>query len=533
MFKWNKTSDIDTKAIGKHWITYGILGTVIITMAFFGVCSPRNGSGGFTLPSGTAAKVDGEKIGSVEFRRAYLNYSNQLQQQYKDKFDPVALGVSKQVLNGLVERTALYKEATKNGIAASEGEVDHVILDGKYFAGENGKFDPALFERYLKSQGHTEATFTEELRRNIITTKFRNFVASSYRASDKVAELNYRLDESKVDIDYLRLDPSAFPVKVEPAEVDKFLTAETKQIKDYYDAHKAEYNQEAKVKARHILIAFKGARNASGAAANRSKDEAKALAAKVLAEAKKPGADFPALAGKYTDEASGKAKGGDVGFFKKDTMVKEFADAAFAMKPGQISDLVESPFGFHIIRVDTVQEAKAVTFDEAKHGIAEKLVTKQRQPQIVNDKIKAILTDLKAGKDDAASLGLAWKSTGPFSVGARFIPGLGADKAALQTIATLKTPGQVSPDAIEISNVKYIVRLKAKQDADMSKLTPEKRKELAESSKYMESYTLFNTISEDISKRYEKEGKIYKNPDFVAYDQKLHGKGNAESEDSE
>ena len=425
---------------------------------------------------------------------------------------------------------ALFKEATKYGISATEAEVDHVILDGKYFAGENGKFDPALFERYLKTQGHTESTFTEELRRNIITTKFRSLVSNSYRSSDKVAELNYLLDESKIDIDYLRLDPASFPITVAPADIDAFLAgADAKQVQDYYDGHKAEFNQEAKVKARHILIAFKGARNASGPAANRSKDEAKAQVSKILAEVKKPGADFAALASKYTDEPSGKAKGGDVGFFKKDSMVKEFADAAFSMKPGQISDIVESPFGFHIIRVDTVQEAKAVTFDDAKRGIAEKLLAKVRQPQIINDKVKAILADLKAGKDDAASLGLTWKATGPFSVGARFIPGLGADKNALQTISTLKTPGQVAPEAVEISNVKYIVRLKSRQDADVSKLTSEKRKELSEASKYMEAYTLFNNISEDIRKRYEKEGKVYKNPDFLAYDQKLHGK----SEDAE
>ncbi|RZA13369.1 MAG: hypothetical protein EOP10_29845, partial [Proteobacteria bacterium] len=243
MFNWKKTSEIDSKTLAKSWITYAILGTVIITMAFFGVCTPHE-QGGFVLPSGTAAKVDGEKITSMEFRRAYLNYSNQLQQQYKDKFDAVALGVGKQVLDGLVDNLALYKEAVKNGITATDAEVDHIILDGKYFAGENGKFDPKLFANYLKNQGHTEATFTEELRRNLITTKFRNFIATSYRGSEKIAELNYLLDESKVDIDYLRLDPAAFPVTIAAADVDKLLASPEgiKEVQSYYDTHKTEFN---------------------------------------------------------------------------------------------------------------------------------------------------------------------------------------------------------------------------------------------------------------------------------------------------
>lgn len=523
MIKWKRTSDIDAKTITGSWMTYSVLGVIIITMAFFGVCDPRQG--GFILPSGTAASVDGVKIGSVEFRRAYLNYSNQLQQQYRDKYDAVALGVAPQVLNGLVERTALFIEAEKNGISASEAEVDRVILDGKYFANEQGKFDKTLFERYLKSQGHSEASFTEELRRNIITTKFRNFITTTYRGSDKVAELNYLLDESKVDVEYLRLDPQSFPVTIAAADVDAYLASPegAKAVKDYFDNNKSEFNKEARVKARHILIAFKGARNASGPAAERTEAAAKELADKILVETKKPGADFAALATKYTDEAAGKAKGGDLGYFKKEQMVKEFADAAFAMKAGEISGPVKSPFGFHIIRVDTVEEPKNVAFDDAKRGIAEKLLQKERRPKIIAEKTKALLTDLKAGKDDSASLGLQWKDTTPFSVGARFIPGLGADKAALSAIAALKTPGQLAPEPVEIAGVTYILRLKSKTDADISKLTAEKRKELGEQGKYMESYTLFNAISEDIKKRYEKDKKIYKNPEFLAYDHKLKG----------
>ncbi len=524
MLKWRKTADLDATTVTKHWATYGILGTVIITMAFFGVCSPRNNMGGLVLPTGTAAKVAGEKISSTDFRRAYVNYSNQLQQQYKDKFDPVALNVAPQVLNGLIEREAVYQEATKNGVSASEEEVVHVITDGKYFHGENGKFDPTLFQRYLQSQGHSEKSFTDELRHNIVQTKFRNLVTSTYRTSSKVAELNYLLDESKADVEYLRLDPNTIPVTVPAADVDKYLAgADAKKVKDYYDQNKAEFNQDAKVKARHILISFKGARNATGAAANRSKDEAKAIATKLLAEVKKPGADFAAIASKNTDEPSGKAKGGDLGYFKKDQMVKEFADVAFSMKPGQVSEPVESAFGFHIIKVEDVQAAKSVSFDEAKRGIAEKLIAKDRRPQIIAEKTKTLLDGLKAGKDESSSLGLSWKDTGPFAVGARFVPGLGADKKVMGAIASLKKPGEVYPEALDVTGAKIILRLKSRQDADLSKLTDDKRKELVESSKYMEGYTLFGALAKDINDRYEKSGKIYRNPEFLSYDTTVHG----------
>lgn len=519
MIKWRRTAELDAKSVVKSWQTYTVLVLVMFAMMFFGVCHPTEQ--GLFLPSGTAAKVDGEKISATEFRRAYINYSNQLQQQYRDKFDPVALGVSSQVLNGLVDRLALYEEALKSGLYASQEEIEHMIIDGEYFKGEKGGFDAERFKTYLRSQGHTEASFTEELRREIVTNKFRALITGSYQPSEKLAELNYQVDETKIDVEYLRIDPKSFPITVAAADIDKFLKegGEAK-VKEYYDANKSEFNQEQKVKARHILIAYQGARNASGDAAKRSKADAKALADKVQAEAKSS-PDFAALATKYTDEASGKAKGGDLGYFKRDQMVKEFADAAFAMKPGDVSKVVESPFGFHVIKVDSIQDAKSVSLEDAKREIAEKLVARDRRPQIMDEKVKELLTAIKEGKgeDQLKALGLSWKATGPFSIGARFVPGLGADKNVLVAVSSLHKIGDITPNALDMNGAKVIARLKSRQEADLSKLTPEKRKELADSSRYMDSYMLFSALTGDIRKRYEDKGKIYRNPEFLNYDQ--------------
>lgn len=519
MLKWRRTAELDAKTVVKSWQTYTVLVLVMFAMMFFGVCQPSDQ--GLFLPSGTAGKVDGEKISSTDFRRAYINYSNQLQQQYRDKFDPVALGVSGQVMNSLVDRLVLYKEAVRSGLYASDEEIERMIIDGEYFKGEKGGFDAERFQLYLRSQGHSEASFTEELRREIVTNKFRSLVTSSYQPSEKLAELNYQLDETKLDVEYLRIDPKNFPVTVAAADIDAFLKdgGEAK-VKEYFETNKAEFQQEQKVKARHVLVAYQGARNATGDAAKRSKADAKALADKVLAEAKSS-PDFAALASKYTDEASGKTKGGDLGYFKKEQMVKEFADAAFAMKPGEISKVVESPFGFHIIKVDSIQDAKSVSLDDAKREIAEKLIARDRRPQIMEQKVKDLLAAVKEGKadDQLKELGLSWKATGPFSLSARFIPGLGADKGVLQAVSALRTVGEYVPNAVEANGAKFIVRLKSRQEADPSKLTPEKRKELVDSGRYMDSYMLFTSLTSDLRKRYEDKGKIYRNPEYVNYDQ--------------
>ena len=105
---------------------------------------------------------------------------------------------------------------------------------------------------------------------------------------------------------------------------------------------------EEQVGASHVLIMYKGSMRA-GAEVTRSKDEAKKLAAEVLGKAKK-GADFDGLAKQYSDEPGAKVRAGKLGKFAKGAMVRPFADAAFALKPGEISNVVETDFGFHVIK---------------------------------------------------------------------------------------------------------------------------------------------------------------------------------------
>jgi peptidyl-prolyl cis-trans isomerase NIMA-interacting 1 len=106
--------------------------------------------------------------------------------------------------------------------------------------------------------------------------------------------------------------------------------------------------EEPKVAASHVLIQYKGSMRAAPTI-TRSKEEAKKLAGEVLAKAKK-GQDFAALAKQYSDEPGAKDRAGALGKFTRTTMVKPFADAAFALKPGEVSELVETDFGFHVIK---------------------------------------------------------------------------------------------------------------------------------------------------------------------------------------
>jgi hypothetical protein len=126
----------------------------------------------------------------------------------------------------------------------------------------------------------------------------------------------------------------------------------------------------AQIKARHILLRLEP--DATPA----KRDSTQALARQIRAEAARPGADFAALAKQHTEEPGGGDRGGDLGFFTRGQMVKPFEDAAFALAPGQVSEVVETPFGYHIIKLE---ERRVPPLDEVRAQFRQQAITTKQQ----------------------------------------------------------------------------------------------------------------------------------------------------------
>jgi hypothetical protein len=270
-------------------------------------------------------------------------------------------------------------------------------------------------------------------------------------------------------------------------------------------------------------VSFKGARNATADAEKRSKEDAKKRAEELAAKAKEPGTDFAALAKESTDEAAGKTSGGDLGFFTKDAMVKEFSDAAFAMQPGQISGVVESPFGFHVIKVEDKKAAVSTTLEQAQKKIAEQLLQKEQRPALAKAEADKVLAALKAGgnaEPEMAAAKVTWQATGELAASSRYLPGVGSSKEVSDAMAAVSKPGELYPQTVDVRGNLFIFRLKTRKDADMSKFDAEKRKEMTASASFSEGYTLFSAYEKEIREQMEKTAKIWMNPEYLALDDK-------------
>lgn len=523
MLRWKDTlisTGADKGKLFKNSGAYFLLGLSVLAMTFFGICTPREGN--FSL-TGNAAKVGGEKVTPQEFQRAYNNMRERMQAQYQDGFDPVAMQLPRYVMRQLVEERVAYQAAVNAGIEAQEEDVVRLLKDAKAFQDEKGAFNAEGFQRYLRANGYTEASFSAELRRSITVQNFRQFASKAAYVSSKAVALDYRLSETKLDFDYVKIEPAMVKLTFSDADVAKFLDDAGKaKVKQYFETHPTEFNTKERAKARHILLSFNGAKNAAGSGALRSKEEAKKHAEEVLKQVKAPGADFAKLASSLTDEPSGKTRGGDLGYFSRDDMVKEFSDAAFALAPGQISGVVESPFGFHVIKLEEKQAAKSVALEQATPEIARKLLKEEKAPSLIQKQADDLLAELKAGKSidgTLKDLGAKWETTGPVSAGAANIPGIGSERENLDAVLKLTKPGQLADRVLDNRGVKIIAKLKSRTAADESKLDDAKKKELASSASSNSGYALLTGYERSLRKELTTKNKIWENPEYLSLGQ--------------
>ena len=170
-------------------------------------------------------------------------------------------------------------------------------------------------------------------------------------------------------------------------EIAQKITVSDDELKSYYDSHKDEFKTQDMVKARHILVRVDN--SASDDEKKKAKEKTELYLKKI-----KDGEDFAKLASDFSDDPGSKAKGGDLGFFPRGRMVKPFDDAAFSLKPGETSGIVETQFGFHIIKVEDRKDSSVESFDVVKERLKQKM-SQDRTRKELTDFIDKAMKDSK------------------------------------------------------------------------------------------------------------------------------------------
>ena len=377
-----------------------VLTLVALPFAFWGIDSYQR----VMSRSGEVAEVEGQKITEQEFGDALRQQQERFRGMLGRNFDPALFdspAIRLELLEGMISQRLMMQHAMRNHLTVSSEMLVETTMSIPAFQ-VDGKFSRERYDAALRNERMSSEAFDAALRRDILTQQLTGALAdsglASKAASRQFAQLraqqreiaehriqaDAQLEKSKVAAEAVRAfydgNPARFQV---PEEVgveylvlspDALLASEqvgADEIKSYYEANISKYGEPEQRRASHILTVVK-----SGAG-DAEKAKARERAAQILAQLRKSPGSFAELAKKNSGDPGSASQGGDLGFFSRGMMVRAFEDAAFGLKPNQISDLVESDFGFHIIKITGIKAGKMKSLELARPEI-ERELRKQR-----------------------------------------------------------------------------------------------------------------------------------------------------------
>ena len=481
------------RANARSALTYVLFGIIIVVFVVSfgpGSCGSAGNPGGGGAPvTGTAASVNGEKIGAAELEQHYGQIYRAYQQQAGESFSrelAERLGLRRVALDQLVERALVRQDARRHGLVVGDEDLERAIKENPAFQA-GGRFDHDYYVRAVTAGYGTAARFEERLREDLLVQKMVALVRQTAKVSDDEVKEAFLAEGDRASLELVRfpLSLARAEAKVTPAEVAAFAGANGERVKQHYEANKAKYDRAKRVKARHVLV--KAAETEAGDAAQKK--------AEAVAERARKGEDFAKLAQEASEDAGTKDRGGDLGWFGAGVMAKPFEDAAFAAKAGEVAGPVRTRFGFHVVKVDEVQEAQAVPFEQVKDAVAREVLEADRAQALARRKAEETLAALKAGKglqdlfpaDEPGKKPVKWggqvlrpDETGSFTAQAAAvsIPRIGAEPELAKATFAVDGP-KVLDRVFDTAAGPLVARVKERQRPDPAQLA-QKKGELTE-----------------------------------------------------
>ena len=369
------------------WFAWAVVLLLIIPFALWGIGEYFSGDAKTYV-----AKVNGTAITENDFQNAYERQRARLAEMLGGKIDPALIDdkrFKQEVLNSVIEEEVLAQAASDDGFRVSDVQLKTEIEKVENFQA-NGKFDPELYNQFLRGQGVTAGVFEDRLRRSILVNQLRNSIIGTALVTSREVDNALLLSEQQRDISYLKLPVAMFmdTATVSDADISQYYEKNKNSFKvpeqvsvDYiefsaqaiaqkvpvdeaalhslYADQSASMAKDEQRRASHILIQVD--RSANDAAVATARTKADKLLARVRA-----GESFEQLAKQNSEDPGSAVAGGDLGFFGRGVMDKAFEQAAFSLAKGQVSDVVRSDFGFHIIKLMDAKASRPASFEDMR-----------------------------------------------------------------------------------------------------------------------------------------------------------------------
>lgn len=472
----------------KSYLIKFLIGIIAVVFIFYFGYSFRSKEGV------KIALVNGETITGLEYQKTYRSMLEALQREYKSVWSDNLIkvfNVKNRALETLINQKLVNQEAKRIGLDITDKEIQDRILSYPAFQ-QNGQFDESRYRALLYNNRMKPEDFESSIAQELLQRKVEQFLMSFSSVTEQDVLDHYIYANEKVKVSFVKFLPENFVESVKPDQAgmetyfdenketyrvpekikitylvidpDKYageIKVSDQDVRDYYEENIASYRVKKEVRARHILF-----RLAESAPEEEDK-KVKERAASVLKKAR-AGEDFAALAKEYS-EGPTKAAGGDLGYFSEGQMVKPFESAAFKLKKGEISDLVKTPFGYHIIKSEDVREARTKTLEEVREQIAKNL-SSLAAADIAHEKALSLIDQMPYDVD-LAQYGNEQKV--PVKESAYFtqdedIPDIGGDDKLRKSLFSLQK-NEVS-ELLEIKGKFYIIQVSDRKPSHVPEL---------------------------------------------------------------
>jgi len=378
----------------KFMLWFVVAGFIFTIFAVWGGAREQGRPGGSVA---WAARINGEDISSNVFYQRAKNIDNFYRQLYGAGYaqQRASLRIGDTVIRDLIDNSLVVEESRRMGLTATAEDLTRRITNMREFKGPDGRFiGGERYQTLLRANGLDVTSFEAEQLEAITVSRFKNTVFNSVDVSERELTDEIRRHHQKARVALLsapisELEPKeaaseselkqhlqAYPDRFERGETRRgaFLILAREGVEAEIEVPEADvrrryerdrdsaYTRTEQRRASHILFKIDAAAPADEV------ENVRAEAEKVLSQARS-GADFAELARNHSEDPGSAVQGGDLGFFGRGSMVREFELEAFRQSVGDVSDLVRSSFGFHIIKVTGTQPAGLVPFEEAQSDI--------------------------------------------------------------------------------------------------------------------------------------------------------------------
>ncbi len=521
----------------KKYVLGGLL--VLITVAMCWYLVPSAGNSGYNFggaKQGVVAQVGTAEITADEVRTTARQMLQQQMPQGGANMSMLLPFFSQRAAEQLITRQALISEAEHLGMRVTPDEVKDELQHGRYAATffPGGNFiGQQEYEDMLQRANLTPAKFEDEVGKDILLTKLQALISGSAGVSDAEIHEQFVKQNSKVKFEYavLKQDdikkglhptdaelksyfdthkgsyansiPEKRKVKyaiLDTAKVEASVQITQSDLQNYYDQHRDQYRVPEQVKVSHILIKTP-LPGPDGKIDEKGVTEAQHRAEDILKQLKS-GTKFETLAEKYSEDPGSAKQGGSLGWIGRGQTVPEFEKVAFSLPKGQMSDLVKSSYGFHIIRVDDKQDAHMKSLDEVKSEIEPQL-KRQKAQQLLQHEADNLLADAqKNGIDAAAAKDHIPVITSDYFSRKDMLPGLGPSPQFMDAVFAATDKGK--PDMAPAAEGTVVFELLDTKPASTPTLE-EIRSKVEEDFKNDQSRTLLNQKIQELSDRAKAE----------------------------